>query len=191
MEVEMAGPGPNLASTAEAVAVGLISLALVPMPSPPEDPVLRLRAYAVDASSGASARMETLEIAIERWTNDGEREPLRDARRAGYIRRDTGVGWDVRYARLQPLPDGGQRVVFATERPTSVLATASDAPSLGQYLVGEIWLGADGKGVGALATAATMRLDPESVGTEGADGDDAAPVRLAEVVVEGHASRRP
>ncbi len=179
---------PSLANSAEAVAVGLLSLALVPIPSPADDPVLRLRASAVDASEGASARLQTLEIAIERWTNGDEREPRRDLPRAGYIRRETGVGWDVQYARLQTLPDGGQRLVFATDRRASVFEVASDSRTRKHpYVVGEIWLGPDGKGVGALATAATMRLDAERRAIE----KDAEPVRLSEVVVEGGTTRRP
>jgi hypothetical protein len=180
----MSAPVPSLVNSAEAVAVGLLSLALVPIPSPMDDPVLRLRASAVDASAGASARMETLEIAIERWTNGDEREPTRDTRRAGYIRRDAGIGWEVQYARLLPLPGGGQRVVFATERPTKVFEASSDAlPGAMQYVVGEIWLGPDGKGVGALATAATARLGAGSGPFE--TENDAEPVRLSQVVVEG------
>jgi len=147
----MSAPGPSLPTSAEAFAVGLLSLALVPIPAPTSAPVLPLRAFAIDTSAGAATAIQ---------------------RRAGYIRRETGVGWDVRYARLQPLPSGGRRVVFATDGPWSVFEPDSHASTREyEYMVGEIRLGADGIGEGQLATSGE-------------------PVRLSEVVVEGGAPRR-
>jgi hypothetical protein len=173
----MSAAGPSLPTSAEAFAVGLLSLALVPIPAPTSAPVLRLRAFAIDTAAGAQPRTQTLEIAIERWT-DEEPGPLRDAleaaiqQRAGYIRRETGVGWDVQYARLQPLPSGGRRVVFATDRHWSAFEPDSAAPSgEREYVIGEIRLGADGIGEGQLATSGE-------------------PVRLSQVVVEVGARAR-
>jgi hypothetical protein len=186
----MSALGPSLPTSTEAFAVGLLSLALVPAPAPApaSAPLLRLRALAIDTAAGAPPRTQTLEIAIERWTDEApgqerdtvETQPVplpREAAamlpRAGYIRRDTGIGWDVQYARLQPLPSGGRRVVFATDGPWSVVEPESGVPTRAyEYVIGEILLGADGIGEGQLATSGE-------------------PVRLSQVVVEGIAPRRP
>ena len=184
----MSAPGPSLPTSAEAFAVGLLSLALVPVPAPASAPVLRLRAFAIDTTAGAPPRTQTLEIAIERWTDEDPgpqpdtletrpasmpREATAMSPRAGYIRRATGAGWDVQYSRLQPLPSGERRVVFATDGPWSVFEPDSVAPTRAyEYVIGEIRLGADGIGEGQLATSGE-------------------PVRLSQVVVEGLAPRRP
>ena len=74
-------------------------------------PVLRLHAYSVDLNA-PRARTNGLEIAIEHWSTPEEAARLRailaekgpdallDALRsmkprAGYIRPDTGIGWDI------------------------------------------------------------------------------------------------
>ena len=71
--------GQNLASVAEAMALALISVALVAGVAPAADPVLRLRAFAVDPTGNTRARTQTLEIAIERWSTDEERQKILDA----------------------------------------------------------------------------------------------------------------
>jgi hypothetical protein len=134
----MSAPGPSLPTSAEAFAVGLLSLALVPAPAPASAPVLRQRAFAIDT-----------------------------------IRRDTGAGWDVLYAPLQPLPSGGRPVVFATERPWAFFEPDGAASTRKyEYLIGEIRVGADGIGERQLA-------------------ESGEPVRLSQVVVEGATPPRP
>src|SRR5262252_2850585 len=171
--------GGNLQSVAEAMALALISLALVAGVAPAADPVLRLRAFAVDPTGNTRLRTQTLEIAIERWSTDEERQKILDTLverspeklldvvqsikpRVGYIRRDSGLGWDIRFARLQPLPSGGQRVVFATDRPMTFYEAANNPRSKDyEYMIGEIRIGPDGKGEGKLSTAAKVRFERE------------------------------
>jgi hypothetical protein len=195
--------GQNLASVAEAMALALISLALVAGVAPAADPVLRLRAFAVDPT-GNRSRTQTLEIAIERWSTDEERQKILDTLverspeklldvvqsikpRVGYIRRDSGIGWDIRFARVTPLPSGGQRVVFATDRPMTFYEAATNPRSKDyEYMIGEIRIGPDGKGEGKLSTAAKVRFEKESGQIE-IENYGIEPVRLAQVTVEGKA----
>jgi hypothetical protein len=107
-----------------------------PSESAEDKAVLRLHAFAVDMSGAGRARAGALEIAIERWSTDEERDRLRailiesgaDALLsalqkvkppAGYIRTSSSLGWDIHYAREEPVGDGGRRVIIATDRPMS------------------------------------------------------------------------
>ena len=170
--------------------------------------VLRLRAFVVNMSgTGGPPSGSTLEIVIERWSTDAEREKLRglliekgsDALlralqsikpRAGYIRGSTSLGWDIQYAREQPAADGGRRVILATDRPMSYWELTNRPRSVEyEFTLAEIRLSKDGKGEGKLAPAAkiswdadTRTIEIENYGTE--------PVRLSHVEVEG-ARRAP
>lgn len=92
--------------------------------------------FAINMNSGPSTA--TVDITIERWTADDERDALlailveeKDPYRAndkllkalqrmpkhGYIRTPQTLGWELRYARQSLLEDGGRRIVVATDRP--------------------------------------------------------------------------
>lgn len=188
----------SVVMVASAVGVGLAA----PSVSAADKAVLRLQAFAVDMSGVGRARTGRLEIAIERWSSDDERNRLRsiliesgaDALlsalqkikpRAGYIRTSTSLGWDIHYAREQPLGDGGRRVIIATDRPMSFWELRNQPRSVDyEFTLAEIRLTKDGKGEGKLATAAkidwnegTQTIEIENYGIE--------PVRLTEVLVEG------
>jgi hypothetical protein len=196
--------GQDLSNAAEAMALALVSLALVTGVAPAADPALRLRAFAVDPTGSTRVRTQTLEIAIERWSTDEERQKILDTLverspeklldvvqkikpRVGFIRRDSGLGWDIRFARLQALPSGGERVVFATDRPMTFFEAVNNTRSKNyEYMIGEIRLGPDGRGEGKLSTAAKVRFDKESGQVE-IENYGIEPVRLAQVTVEGKA----
>ena len=81
------------------------------------------------------------EIAIERWTTTEERRKLlglvetakhgeggqrklldalqKVKPRVGYIRTPNSIGWDLRYAVENTLPDGTRQIVIATDKPVS------------------------------------------------------------------------
>jgi hypothetical protein len=167
---------------------------------------LRLRAFAVNMGGADRARAGTLEIAIERWSTDEERDRLcailresgADALlsalqkvkpRAGYIRTSSSLGWDIHYAREEPVGDGGRRVIIATDRPMRLWELWNQTRSVDyDFMLAEIRLNKDGKGEGKLAPAAkiswnagTNTIEIENYGIE--------PVRLTEVQVEGSKSK--
>src|SRR5919198_3198555 len=102
-------------------------------------PVERLTAFAVDMSNlSARATTGTVDIVIERWSTDQERDQLRAALQeggpdallrglqkikdpAGYIRTPGSVGYPLRFARQIAMSDGGRRIIIATDRPVSFL----------------------------------------------------------------------
>jgi hypothetical protein len=180
----------------------VLALAIPPRTHAKTEPVLQLRAFAVNMSGVGRARAGTLDITIERWSSDEERaklfavlaekgpEKLADALhdvkpRAGFVRTSTSLGWDLGFAHEIPLPSGGRRIIIATDRPIS-FAEASRQPRSADYefLLIEIRLGADGKGQGKLAAAAKVEYSKED-NTVQVENYGIEPVRLNDVSVVG------
>ena len=140
-----------LALVSLALAASAASLAAqAPAERPPtkKDPI-RFTAFAVQMQRGISGQ---LNVAIERWSTDAERdaliklisvssdakkdqEKLRDALediepRVGFIRTDKSLGYDLRYAWQHQLADGSRQVVIATDKPVSFLGLYSGARTL-------------------------------------------------------------
>jgi hypothetical protein len=186
----------------------LFATALVAALAPPRpthaktEPVLQLRAFAVNMSGGRRASAGTLDITIERWSTDEERsrllavlvekgpddlvDALRDVKpRAGFVRTSRSLGWDIGYAREMPFGDGGRRIVFATDRPMSFLEVRNRPRSADyEFLVAEIRLLKDGKGEGTLAAAARIEYD-KNENTIQVENYDTQPVRLTQVTIIG------
>jgi hypothetical protein len=189
--------------------VPVLGLLFTTMPSEAAaaEPILRMRAFAVNMSGLGRARTETLEIVIERWSTDEEQKLLGDTLlessseklletvqeiepRVGYIRTSTSLGWDIQYARQEELTSGGKRIVFATDRPMGFFEAANKTRSSDyEYLVGDVRLGAGGKGEGRLATAAKVRFDKDEQKVEIEDYA-IEPVRLTEVTVVTESARK-
>jgi hypothetical protein len=141
-----------------------------------------------------------LEIGIERWTSDAEHaklaailaekgkdsllNELQKRPRAGFIRTPTSLGWQIHYARQIPLPDGGRRIIIATDRPMNFYELWNRPRSAEyQFTLAEIRLGPDGRGKGTLVPAAridyhepTKTIEVENYATQ--------PIRLSDVRVE-------
>ena len=180
-------------------AVMVMGAAMVlPGSSRAAEPVLAMSAVAVNMSGVGRARPQTIEIVIERWSTDEERKALMDTivekgtddlleavqkikPRAGFIRTTTSLGWDIQFAHYEDLPSGGRKIVFGTDRPMGFYEVRDNTRSADyEYMLCEIRLGPDGKGVGKLATAAKIsydrarkELEIENYGIE--------PVRLTQV----------
>lgn len=92
--------------------------------------------FAINLNSGPTTG--TVDFTIERWSTDQERaqlaailkefkdpfqansrllQALQKMPKTGYIKTQKTLAWDLHYARQTPLPDGGRRVVLATDRP--------------------------------------------------------------------------
>jgi hypothetical protein len=90
-------------------------------------------AWAVQTVSRPGAQTATVDIAIDRWSTDAQREQLIAALKengpngllktlqrmpkVGRIRTPDRLGYDLRYARQVPLEDGGRQIVIGTDRP--------------------------------------------------------------------------
>ena len=188
--ISLAAAGAGLAASASSAA---------------DKPLLRLRAAAVDAgavtpSGSRPASAGILEIGIERWTTDAEHarvadvlvekgpdglmSVMKDLPRAGYIRTPTSLGWQIHYAREILLPEGGRRIIFATDRPMAFWELWNRPQSADyQYMFAEVRLGADGRGQGTLVPVARIDYD-EGTRTIEIENYASQPVRLSDVRVE-------
>jgi hypothetical protein len=168
-------------------------------PSTPtkRDP-LRFSAFAVSMPTGQAG---VVDIVIERWTTDAERQSLLDVLagasfraggqdkllnalqkvkpRTGYIRTSKSLGWDLRYARENMLADGMRQIVIATDKPVSFLAAASGSRVMDYpFSFVEMRMKPNDKGEGRLLVATAVdikngRLELENYGQE--------PVRLTTI----------
>jgi hypothetical protein len=163
---------------------------------------LKLSAFGVNMDSRTPATdAGRLQITIERWSTDRERDRLFEALvdkgsdrllstlqevkpRCGYIRTDRSLAWDIYFARYTPGEDGGYRVMFATDRPIDFWEAWRRPRSIDyDFMLCEIRLNRRGVGEGKLALRTkiawnkkTNTLEIENYGIE--------PVRLTEVQVE-------
>ena len=128
-------------------------------------------------------RQTLLGIVAERGP-DKLLDALQDQPSTGTIRLPNTLAWDLRYAFQSPLPEGGRRVVLATDRPISVQEAirnprTTDYP----YTLIEIRFDKNGVGVGkmSVATKITMSKDKQTMELENFGIE---PVRLTEVRIE-------
>jgi len=147
----------------------------------------RYTAFAVnlDSSPGARQGAGTVELVVERWSTDAERDRLLTALvekgpeklldtlqslpRAGYIRTPNSIGYDLHYARKEPMDEGGERVVIATDRYISFWE-ARNRPRTIDYPFTVIDMRINREGVGegkmSLATKITASKDKKQVELE-------------------------
>jgi hypothetical protein len=163
--------------------------------APKSKPIESFRAFAVGLGTGKAG---VIDIDIYRWSTDEEREALLttlvefgpdkllDALEkirppVGYIRTPTSLGYDLYYARDNPAPDGGRRIVLATNRRVTFREAANNTRSMQyQFTLIEIHLDQSGKGEGKLVPAARVSWDKQAKKIE-IENYNALPVDLTTV----------
>jgi hypothetical protein len=140
---------------------------------------LRLTAHAVNLGTpGRTGSLGTVEIVINRWSSDEERDrlltvleekgpdklldDLRDLPRVGYIRSTNSIGYDLHYARHAPGEDGGDRLVVATDRYIRFWEAFHRPRSIDYpFTFTEIRLNKEGEGEGKLSLATKVTFEQE------------------------------
>jgi hypothetical protein len=161
-------------------------------------PIERFKAFAVNMGSGNSGLVQ---IAIERWSTDAERDMLKktlaekgaDALlgtlqkirpRTGYMRLPNTRGWDLYFARDVRREDGTRQVTLGTDRPISFAEARRSTRSMQyQFTLVDIRFDASGKGKGTLSTAAKLTINKKTNAIE-IENFDARPVDLINVASE-------
>ncbi len=141
---------------------------------------MRLTAFAVNMNATSpSAASGEVEINIDRWSTDAEREQLvttlrekgpqaalaalQKMRPVGTIRTPDPIGYDLRYAHQRPGEDGGTRIVIATDRPIGFWELTNQTRSLEYpFTVIEIHLNKDGTGEGKMSYATKVIVGDEN-----------------------------
>jgi hypothetical protein len=161
-------------------------------------PIEHLTAFAVDMSNTANrTRAGTIDIVINRWSTDQERDQLLAALReggndgllralqkikdsAGYIRTPSSIGYPLRFARETSMADGTRRIIIATDRYVSFLEATRQPRSVDYpFMLVDIRFGADGKGTGKLMPLAKVTMNEDHVVE--IENYASEPVRLTEV----------
>lgn len=131
------------------LAAGTVFPALAQERVPTKDDPLRFRAFAVRLEGGQSGQID---IVIERWTTDAEREALiklvkattpnpdsqddlvealQDIKpRNGFIRTPNRLGWDLKYAWQNILEDGTRQIIVVTDKPVSFFAARNQTRTM-------------------------------------------------------------
>lgn len=139
---------------------------------------VRLTAMAVNMSNVGRDGTGTVQIEVDRWSPDADRErlvstlldkgpeklldQLRDLPRVGYIRTPTSVGWDLHYAHMTPMPEGGHRIVLATDRPIGFREAFNNTRTMDYpFTVIEIHINRDGEGEGKMSVATRITADKQ------------------------------
>ena len=188
------------------IALSLVLVAVQPIAAEVTLPI-RIRTFAVNMSNNLTGANGILEITVDKWSTTEERVSLLqtvpkgqdDLLRAlqkksvkGRIRipgwtgpdpQNYRLGWNLRYAWHEPLPDGGDKIVLATDRQMSFRETVNNPRTTDYpFLLIQMQI-KDGKGEGKMAPFLQIMFDKkknviemENYGTE--------PVRLNEITVE-------
>jgi len=168
-----------LAVLAVAAGAGLVSSGAALAAKPVEE----LRAFAVNMSNisaGGGTNAGPVDITIDRWTTDAERDRLvgvvkekgadgllgaiRKMDEIGHIQSGGSLGYPLRFAREVPLSGGGRRIIIGTDRRMSFLEVREQPRSVDYpFMVVDIRLNADGKGVGKLMPLAKINTDVDHI----------------------------
>jgi hypothetical protein len=170
---------------------------------------LDITAFAVNMSNIATGANAVVQIRIDSWSTDEERTHLvttmiekgedallRELQKAdahgrwsipGFQGPDVHqlrLGHDIRYARQTPLPDGGRRIIIATDRYIG-FAEARNQPRTIDYpfTLMEIRVDKEGKGEGKAAIATKINFDKQTRTME-LENYSSEPVRLNNVRVK-------
>jgi len=156
-------------------------------------------ATAVNMGSGPGMAGRVL-VTIDRWSSAADRDrlltvlrdkgpdklldALQDNAKVGYIRLPNTLAWDLRYAFEAALPEGGRRVVLATDRPIGMQEARNQPRTIDYpFTMIEIRFDKSGVGVGKMSVYSKITLSKDKRTIE-LENYDIEPVRLTEVRID-------
>ena len=136
----------------------------------------RFTAIAVNTGYPGRAWTDRVEIVVNRWSTAGERERLLSSLwekgpekmldtlvglpRVGYFRTPNSLAYDLHFAQRTPLPDGGERIVLATDRYIGFWEATNRVRSVDYpFTVIELHINNDGTGEGKMSVATKITGD--------------------------------
>ena len=164
------------------------------------DAPLRMTAFAVNMSNVGRGGANTVDIEIDRWSTDAERQELITAfnekgpdallsalqrtKRVGYMRLPNTLGYDLHFARKHPGEDGGEQIILMTDRRIGFWE-ARDQPRTIDYpfTLMDIRVNTKGEGEGKLSVATKISYNKKKNTVE-IENYASEPVRLRNVRAE-------
>jgi hypothetical protein len=159
----------------------------------------RFTAFAVNlgvADTVRGGQTGTVEIVINRWSAEQERDQLLAALAkgedellktlqhlppVGYIRTPDRLGWDLHYSHQVPTPDGGRRIFLATDRRISFWEEVNLTRSLSYpFTLIEMRLDKNRHGEGKMSIAARIQASPDGKWID-LENYTTQPVRLQDI----------
>lgn len=183
-----------------AATVALVVGAPDPASNQIPDAPLRMTAFAVNMSNIGTGSTNTVDIAIDRWSTDAERQQLISAfvekgpdalltalqrlKRVGYIRLPNTVGYDLQFARKHPGEDGGEQIIIMTDRRIGSWEARNQPRSIDySFTLMDIRMKANGEGEGKLSVATKITYNKKKNTVE-LENYASEPVRLQNMRVE-------
>ena len=170
---------------------------------------LRITAWAVSMANVAPGANQMIEIRVEKWSTEQEREMListflekkqdgllralqkvpvkgriRMPNRTGPDPNQTRLGWNLRYAAYAPGEDGGHQIMVATDRYMS-FAEVRNQPRTVDYpfTFAQLRLNKDGEGEGKMPVAVQLLFDKKKNQVI-VENYSTEPVRLYQVKID-------
>ena len=170
---------------------------------------LRITAWAVSMANVATGANQMIEIRIEKWSTEEERQMListflekkqdgllralqkvpvkgriRMPNRTGPDPNQTRLGWNLRYAAYAPGEDGGHQIMVATDRYMS-FAEVRNQPRTVDYpfTFAQLRLNKDGEGEGKMPVAVQLQFDKKKNQVI-VENYSSEPVRLYQVKID-------
>lgn len=156
----------------------------------------RFTANAVNISEIGAPGATQLDIVVERWSSEAERdglvaaaqkgpqvllETLQKNRRVGFLRSPESLGYEMRFSQQTATEEGGRRIILMTDRPIG-FAEAVNRPFTIQYpfTVVELRLNKDSEGEGTITIATRITSNRRTKALE-LENLASQPVMLKEV----------
>jgi hypothetical protein len=141
-----------------------------------------------------------VQIDITRWSTQSERtellnvlkksgaekllDTLQDMRPVGTIKTPDSLGYDLRYANQMPLPEGGRRIVLATDRPIGFWEATRRPRTIDYpFTVIQMEIDRNGEGKGTLSYATKIIPQGDTIVLE---NFATQPVMLTQIKSEAH-----
>lgn len=136
----------------------------------------RYRAFAVDLGVPGRGSAGIVEIGVDRYSSDAERDRLLNALiekgpdklldtlqglpRVGYIRTPNRIGYDLHFARKHRGEDGGEVITLATDRYITFWEARNRPRTIDYpFTLVELHIGPEGTGEGKMSIAAKIMFD--------------------------------
>jgi len=175
---------------------GSASRLVAAIPEPP----LRMSAVAVNMSNVGRGGANVVDIEIDRWSTEAERDDLiaafnakgpdallsklQGTKRVGYMRLPNTLGYDLHYARKHPGEDGGEQIVIATDRRVGFWEARNQPRTIDYpFTLIDIRLTSAGEGEGKMSVATKISYNKKKHAVE-LENYASEPVRLTTIKVE-------